>query len=874
MAPRWLTTLLERVVDPERVDDVVGDLQELHQRRRTRRGAALALLWTTLEGVGLAVVHGTSRLARGLAQAGGLSRVELRLALRLLGKQPVMTLTSVVALGVGIGLVAGGYSVFRQGLYGELPFPDPERWVNIESYAAESGRRAATDLERLQAFRASASALAYLGAARTVEVNVVHPGGEIERVAGARLTPGTFRWLPYRPVVGRLLVADDGRPGAPPVVVVRESLWNRRLGGDPDVVGRILDVAGTDHEIVGVLPDDAGYPAEGEVWLPLDEATHGAVALRDGTDSRFLGILAEGADPEAARTQLQQISDQISAPGRGAEPLRYQVRALSRLMVSPQVHVGIVAFMSVLVAVLVVIAANVGNLVMARTSRRGAELAVRTALGASRGRIVGQLFAESAVMGALAAGVGLVGAGAILALYDRVLDELPFWVDLHVAPDTALAVAAVAILATGVTSVVPALRATRADPGDALRGAGRGSARIGRLGGLMIAAEVALSVALLGGATLFAEGFRRYVDPAFELPDDRVLTARFGLDPSPTTLPSEAIPPDSLAGLMTTLARTLGQHPEVRAVGFASDLPRTTPWADPIEVEGDPTRATASVVGITPGLLAALEQAPVTGRDFEDTDLGAEALPVALVTEAFARLRFGTTEVVGRRLRRIPESESPDDEAPPWRTVVGVVPDVMEVAGPTEAGGVYVPLAARRTAALALRVDADPLAFAGTLRRAVYDLDPDLRLSDVVRLDDVGAENRAALAALSSGLTGIGVVTLLLSLAGVYAIVSLSVTRRTREIGIRVALGEARGAVLASILRRSGLLLAAGAVVGAAGGLALARVRLFVFAVPEAPWWLFPGLVAATALAGLLACWVPARRALAIQPVEALRHDG
>ncbi len=873
MAPRWLVWLLERVVPGPRIDDVVGDLEELHRRRVDRLGRGPATLITLAEGAWLVLVHTAGRVGRGASPARWVSGPELRLALRLIRKQPVMTLTSVVALGVGIGIVAGGYSVFRQGLYGELPFPNGDRWVNVESYAAESGSRAPVDLERLMLFRSSAPALAYLAGTRTAELNVVHDNGEVERIAGARVTPGTFRHLPYRPLLGRLLLPTDGAPGGEPVALIRESLWERRFSRDPGIVGRTVDIAGADHLVVGILPDEAEYPSEGEIWLPLDEATLGADT--GGPGSRFIGVLAEGATVDQALEQIQGLSDRRAEEVRGTEALRFRVVPLTRILVAPDIQVAMIVFMVVLLSVLAIIAANVGNLVVARTSRRSGELAVRTALGASRSRIVGQLFVEMLVVGGLASALGFASAGVILEFYDRVLDELPFWVDLALEPGTAAVVMVLAVLAAAVTGVVPALRATRKAPGDALRKAGRGAnLGVGRVGGFMIAAEVALSVALLGSATVFAQGFQRYVEPSFDLPDDRVLTARLVLDLDEEELVpgGSATVSDSLELVLRDFQARLAALPGVSAVGAASHLPRTSPYPEPLELEDRPDLVTTPMVALGPGLLDVLEVRPVLGRDLDEADLRPGAPAVALVNESFALEQYGTTQVLGRRLRLAPTSEQ--DEAEPWREIVGVIPDVMEVAGSRDAGGVYIPLTPRRFVSVALRVDADPVAYTGRVRRAAFDVDPNLDVSDITRLDQVGAENRMALGAMTSALSGIGLVTLLLSLAGVYSIVSLSVTRRTREIGVRVALGENRGAILRSLLRRSGLLVLGGAAVGAVLGHRVAGLRLFVFAVPEPGWWLFPGLMALMGLAGLLACWIPVRRALSIQPVEALRYDG
>ena len=780
-----------------------------------------------------------------------------------------------VALGTGIGIVAGGFSVFHQGLYGELPFPNGDRWVSVESFDEATGGRTPLELERVRRFRTAASSLAYLAGTETGDYNVVHANGEVERIAGATLSPGTFRYLPYRPTLGRLLTAEDGAAGAPPVALIRESLWERRFSQRPEVLGSRLTIAGVDHTVVGVLPDDAGYPDGGELWIPLPEETLGAAAERDAVASRVVAILADGVTPEQAQAQLAQISARASAPGSGLASLRLTVRPLASIGVSPQIQVAVALFMTVLFSVLVIISANVANLVMARTSRRMGELAVRTALGASRARLVGQIFVETLVMGVMAAALGLAAAGGILSLYDGILDELPFWVDLGLRPSTAAAVAALALVAVSVTGVLPALKATRGAPGDALRASGRATVLgVGRIGGFMIAAEVALSVALLGSAALFAQGFQRYVDPGLQLPDERVLTARLRLDLEEEDLPvgGASTVADSLSTVLTALGRSAATLPGVTGVGFTSHLPRISPHPEPLEVDGRPDVIPTPVVAMGPGLLEVLDARPLLGRNLREDDLAEGAPAVALVNRAFAVEHFGTTQVLGRRIRLAAEPDNP--EPGPWREIVGVVPDVMEVAGSERGAGIYVPLTPRRFVSIALRVDGDPMALTGALRRQAYDVDPNLTVLEVVRLDGVGAENRMALGVMSSGLMGIGIITLLLSLAGVYSIVSLTVSQRTREIGVRVALGADPGRILRSVLRRSGVLVLGGAVVGAVVGYRISTIRLFVFAVPDGGWWLFPALVCLMGVAGGVACWVPARRALGIQPVEALRRDG
>jgi len=873
--PRWIVSLLHRVVPEAWRDTVIGDLEELHRRRERRWGPVRAALVTRLEAVGLIVTHAVRRTVSQLRRGVGISSVELRLALRLLRKQPILTITSVVALGLGVGIAAGGSSLFLQVLYGEVPFEGGERWVVLQSYDEETGARAPLDLRRLALFRSRATAFEHIAGSESADVNLVHPTGEVERISGAFVTPGIFRHLPYDPILGRLPAVGDGAPGSSPVVFIRESLWKRRFSAAPDVVGHAVQIGDERRVVAGVLPDDAGFPSEGEVWIPVDEERAGADGDLDGIiGSRAIGILAPGATLEQASAQVTTLSRQASEGG-DAQPLRHRIVPITDTIQSWRAQVAGVATTAVLLAVLLVIALNVANLVTARTSRRAGELAVRTAMGASRARIVGQLVAEAVVMGAAAAVPGLLVAAAILETYDRVLDELPFWIELGLDPATTAAVVMLTLLASAVVGLVPALGATRADAAGTLRASGRGaSLGIGRLGGAMILTEVALSVALLGFAILFVQGFRAYVDPSFDLPEERVLTARVFVD-----LPAggeregtTASAADSVRTVTAALRSTLERLPEVTEVGVASHLPRVSPWPEPLEIEDRREVVEAPLVHQGPGVFETLEVRPVAGRLIEASDLEAGAPPVAVVNEAFAREQWGTAQAVGRRLRPLPHAGEGDPG--PWRTVVGVVPNVMEVAAPAGSAGVYLPAPPGRFFYVAARLESNPMAFAGRLRRTIFDLDPGLVVSEVVRLDAVGAENRATLATLGSALSGVGLVTLLLALAGVYAVVSLAVSQRTREIGVRVALGAHRNSILWSILRRSGRLVVGGAALGAAAGAFASRFRVFAFVVPDQGLWLFPSLVLLMALAGAAACWLPARRALSVQPVEALRHDG
>ncbi|NNF27776.1 MAG: FtsX-like permease family protein [Gemmatimonadetes bacterium] len=876
MMPRWLARALARVVPEEMADEVIGDLEELHRRRVLQRGSLLGTAWTLVDGAAALARYGLGRMGRWIRDAAwtSVSGVELRLALRLLLKQPVMTLTSVVALGLGIGIASGGASVFRQVLYSDLPFPGGERWVLVETRDGETGRRSSLELGRLRAFRQGAPALEYVAGVSSSNFNLRFADGEVERVEGSWVTPGVFRYLPYVPALGRLLTPEDGPDDGAYPALIRESLWERRFSGSPDVLGRVLDLSGREVRVVGVLGNEATYPSEGEVWIALDEQDHGAVHDRDGVGSRQIAILAPGATPDEAESQLSQLSDALAAPGRGLSRQRHKVTRFTDIFADPSVQVVAGGVVAAMVALLLVIAANVANLIMARTSQRSAELSVRAALGASRGRLVAQLSVEALTLGLLAAVPGLLLAGAILRLYDRVLDEMPFWMSLALDEQTVIVALGLALLVSAVLGIVPALKATGVRGGGTLVGGEpRSGLAVGRVGGAMIVVQVALSVAMLGFGAQFARGFQAYVTPVFDLPDDEVLVARVVLDLPAAGNAEEGsrTAGDSARVLTRSLLERFARLPGVERVAVGSHLPRLSPYPEPIRLEGSEEILHVPMVYQDGELFSVLDVEPVAGRGITAADLEEGGAPVVVVNQAFALTHYGTTQALGRRLRLVPHEGGGDEET--WREIVGVVPNVMEVAGTAQAAGLYLPLTPRRSYYAALRVRGDPRPLVQPLRRGAFGVDPHIDIPEVVMLPGIGAENRTALGAMSSATVTLGLVTLLLSLAGIYSIVSLAVSRRTREIGVRVALGAEPRSILWSILRRSGILVCAGGIVGAAAGMQLSKVRLFVFVVPEGGTALFAGLVGLMMLAAVLACWLPARRALSIQPVEAMRCD-
>ena len=501
---------------------------------------------------------------------------------------------------------------------------------------------------------------------------------------------------------------------------------------------------------------------------------------------------------------------------------------------------------------------------LARTLARSRELAVSTALGATRSRLVSQIFCEVLLLGVVAAVVGLTASQAVLTWMRTTITDMPFWVDFTASPRTILFVVGATLLSAAVGGVVPALKATSRDMVATLAAGARGtSGAFGWTSGFMIAVQVALSIALLNGALLMARGVAGYMSPNLPVQPGEVLTARIWTESS-----TPAAVADALAAI-----------PGVMAAGASSDLPGLSPAAVMTDVEpaADETPVPARpapVVSVRGRFFETLGAKESAGRLFGPADFSEKAAPVAIVNEPFVRKFLGGRNPIGRRLRAVtPEGGTAPE---PWREIVGVVPELGLSAGDeTMAAGYYIPMRTEEVFDVALRTTGDARRLAGPLRRAVGAVDPTIQIREVLPLHEVGKEDRAVFAGIGAALAALGGMALLLSVIGTYAILSLSVTRRTREIGIRAALGATPGGILRTLMGKTALPPAIGAAAGIALGQGLVAVRgIFAFRLPDSsgPWGL-PLLGVLMIAAGLLAAWVPARRALRIEPADALRAE-
>jgi predicted permease len=665
------------------------------------------------------------------------------------------------------------------------------------------------------------------------------------------------------PLLGRAFIPADGAAGAERVVLIRESLWQRRYGGDARVVGRHINVGGQPRTLVGVMPNTFEFPNSGELWLPLDDLTLGGNLQRATPGLRIFGVLRDGITFEGANAEVNELSRQVTPASSDAEEARLLVRPFTADSDDSDLVMSALVF--VLVMVLLVVASNVATLVFARTWARASELAVRTALGAARSRVVGQLFVEMLLLGSVAAALGLVAAFSSLRYFKSSIDGWPFWVTLDPNPRIIAFVIFLTLLVSVVSGLVPALRVTRHDLRTTLQ-AGRGfvAGGFGRVGAVLLIAEIALSVALLNGAVTMARAFNAYVNDIPALPKNQVLTAQLGNVAS--------------AEVRDQIVEAVRMLPGVSAVGAGQQIPRLYPQPRPTLIEplaGEPPRAAAPAPShaVSNGFLEAIGARPLAGRLFAPADFRAGAAPVAVVNEPFVRKFFGGGNPIGRRIRI--ERPNSDGLPEPWHEIVGVVPDLgLSVANASMAAGFYTPVRDEFLYFLAVRTNGNPLQLAPLLRVTVANIDPNSQINEIRTLEDAGTEERVFLSGMGAALAAMGGMALLLSAVGIYALLSFMVTQRTREVGVRVALGATPRHVLGMITGRASAYLVIGGVLGSGLGMLLLEMRaVLLISVPDAGMWMPSSVLIILALAGATACWIPARRALRIRPAAALASD-
>lgn len=794
---------------------------------------------------------------------------DLRLAFRLLARQPLTSALAIVALALGIGLTTTMFSIVNGAIYRGLPFERSGRILHVAPFdIQEQDDFDASEWEYAE-WRTRQRSFEHFSAVRMANANVVGPDGTPERYRGAWITPNTLRMLRTRPALGRDFAEDDGVPGAAPVVLLSDRVWRDRFQARPDVLGQSLRVNGTPMTVVGVMPPGFAYPVVQELWVAL--AVNPAL---EGKETRpvveIVGRLRDDASRDQASAELATIAAQVAAlDPRRRSGITVEVKPYVEEFIGSETVGLLTAMLAAVLLVLVIACVNVANLVLARAVDRTREVAVRAALGASRGQVVRQTLVEVLVLAVSGALLGVGLAQAATRLFTRGIAETspPFWIDVRVDGTVLLFVVAITVLATLVAGLVPAWRASSGDVHALLGDEGRGttSLRIGRLSRALVIGEMALSFALLVVSALVIRSIVNvtHFDPG--IATRQVFSARL-------TLPAAEYPDGASRVRFTDalLDRVQALPGVVAAAASTSRPPQAMETSlvfpgQTFDDERDYPRA--KLTAVTPAFFDAIGIGPRQGRAFTAAD-GLEAPKVAVVNEAFQR-RFHPGGALGQQVRTY------SGDAAAWHTIVGVVQDVPDYDfGDSLLEHVYLPLAQRPNAGvnLLLRMQGDPLAVSGAVRAAVAALDRNLPIYDVQTLQQMLDDGTWGWRVFGGLFTAFGVAALFLATVGLYGVMAFSVSRRTAEIGVRMAVGAASRDVLLMVLGQGAWQAGAGVAVGLGLGALLANaMRLMFFGVSpyDVPTFLVVGAVLLAT--GLAATFVPARRAARIDPSEALR---
>jgi len=800
---------------------------------------------------------------------------DLRFGLRMLTKAPGATLTVLVALSLGIGLTTLMFSLVVGAIVPTLPFENGERIVRISRVGDAPVTTA--DFEYLSTRQRS---LDGLGAVSSTQVTLGLEREGAESLQGAFIDPALLSLLSVAPARGRAFTPADAQADAPAVVLLGYDVWQDRLAGDPDVLGRTVRINGRPTEVVGVMPEGFGFPFADEVWVPLRVDPLRDVLVRSGEQGGALaflvGRLREGVSRQAASEELSMLLAQADVE-RGVElspTSRAQVVAYTNIFSGNGQRFGIAGLLlAVALLVLLVACANVTNVLLARTVARSREVAIRTAMGATKMRIGSQFLSEVALLAVLGGAGGALLATVGTSLINDAMGAMPgapFWIEFGVdLPVLAFVVLMSAVTAIG-AGLVPAMQASRADPHDLMRDGARGASgfHMGRVMRRFVTVELALSFVLLVGAGLFIRSAANFDRMEFDFDPDEVYEARIQLGETHATQ-------EARAAFLEEAREALVAIPQTESVALASDVPGIASAAlVTVEVD-DAAEGAASPrarrVVVTPGYFEVFRAPLLSGRDFGDADrLGAPL--VAVVNEPFQRRHF-PGGAVGRRVRL----DGGDDAQAEWRTIVGVVPDLM-VGGIERENeeAVYLPMG--QVAPFGVVVLARPTtefaALPSPVRETLGRLDPDVPLMFARTLRESIDEANAQFFWISVLFTVAGGIALFLAALGLYGVMAFWVAQRTREIGVRMALGGERSRVVGLVLRQGMKQTGWGLMVGLALAIPVARgSSSILFGVAWYDPIVFGSIFAILTAAAWLGCWIPARRATGVNPVAALADE-
>ena len=799
---------------------------------------------------------------------------------RMLAKSPAFTFVAVIALALGIGANTAIFSVVNAVLIRSLPFQDPDRLVMVWEHNRTRGRdQNVISPANYQDWREQNTVFDSMSAMFDSRANLTGVD-DPEELPTQVVEPNFFELLGTTAALGRTFNSEEGKPGNDQVVILSQGLWKRRFGGDPGIVGNTIKLNGRDFTVVGIAPSglqlkisqgsQTGKPAE--LWMPL--AFSETSRVRRGRSMMAIARLKPGITVAQAQTEMNAIGARLEEQyadfntGWGVNLVPLQNQLVGAIRPALLVLLGAVAF------VLLIACANVANLLLARAATRQREIAIRTALGARRGRIIRQLLTEATVLAMLGGALGLLlaiwGVDLLLALAPKDLAGLKnAGIDYRVLGFTM----AVSVLTGVIFGLAPALEASRPNLNESLKEGGRGSSTGGRSHrwrNVFVVVEVALALVLLIGAGLMIRSFSRLnsIDPGFDA--DKLLSVRIQLPASKYGQNPQRI------AFFKQLAERVQALPGVRSAGAISVLPFGSGGAaTSIVIEGRPEpppgqRLTGDVRVVDGGYFDTMGIPLLRGRSFTERELTQES-HVVMINEAMARDFFPGEDPIGKRVTIAMKEQNVPNE------IIGVVRDVRHTGLETPARAMTYwpyPELVYSGMTLVVRAETEPLALSETIRREVLALDKDQPIADVSTMKQLLADSTSRARFSTMLLVVFAIVALLLAAVGIFGVMSYGVSERTHEIGLRMALGAQASDVRAMVVRQGMVLTMIGIGIGLAAAFGLTRVMIsLLYGVSATDPLTFTAISVLLALVALLACYLPARRATKVDPMIALRYE-
>jgi predicted permease len=814
---------------------------------------------------------------------------DLQFAVRLLIKDKWFTSIAAIALALGIGVNATVFTFVNAVLIRGLPFAESDRILALNSFDPVRSRDMGVSYLDFKDWRSATKTFTALAAYEGGTMNVSDEGRAPERFIGSYLSANAFSLLGRAPILGRDFRPEDDRPGAPAVVLLGNGVWQNRYGSDPGVIGRTIRVNDIPSVVIGVMPVSFKFPQNADLWQPLASVPNLETQKRNARPLDVFGRLAPGVSLDQARAEMiaigQRLAQDYPDTNKDVQP---KVQTFNQRVNGGPIRAVFLSLMGAVAFVLLIACANVANLLLARSAHRAREISVRVSLGASRWRIVRQLLVESIVLAIISGVLGLALSTIGINLFDAATQDVgkPYWIEFTMDGRVFAYLAAMS-LGTGILfGLAPALHIAKTDVNEILKEGGRsGSAgiRARRWSGALVVAELALTLALLAGAGFMMRNFLTHYRMDLGIETSHLLTMSLAL-------PERKYPSlEERLAFYERLEERLRGNARIQSVSIASNVPMQGGFARRLAVDGRPLAdgeqpPMVTMLTIDSRYFETLGLNLLRGRAFTDAD-GAPGQESAIINARFAQMHFPNEDPIGRRI--VLSIDLAGGAAPPGgiplsvaATIVAVAPSVRQrnfEEAETDPVA-YLPFRTdpRGFMMLLARSDGDPNTLTPILREEVRAIDPDLPLFGIRTMDQNLAQQRWPFRVFGTMFAIFAGIALMLSAVGLYAVTAYSVTQRTSEVGVRMALGAQSNQVMALFLRRALVQLGIGLSLGVAGALGVGKIfesaDLLIQTSAQDP--LTIGSIAALlAVVSLAACIWPARRATELDPLVALRHE-